>query len=257
MVIMSACSASIELGRSHPHTHPHKHTLEEALAACPDNLSIILTSTLNIFSSDYMWHACIHTAHTYSYKPRWFCICTTFGYNCSCLLCIANTGCPVFYSFCPIAVCCEILKSSYLTVQLQNIKLRKDQKLYNLLCNQLATFSSAILGTLSGSQQKGHLHKKTTRTKAPWLPVTSSGSGGGVDEGFGNWRRLCLLQVRFLTQAQDGPNKPLCNCVRETGPSPGGTSRRPGTFCSVTASSITTPNATANPAHIFSIPPHQ
>lgn len=45
----------------------------------------------------------------------------------------------------------------------------------------------------------------------------------------------------------DEPNKALCHYLREAGPFPVGTSRCPGTFCSITASSVTTPTLLHQP----------
>lgn len=51
-----------------------------------------------------------------------------------------------------------------------------------------------------------------------------------------------FISTGFLTQVPiDGPNKSLYHYVREAGLSPSGTSKCQGTFCSVTASSVTTP----------------
>ena len=72
--------------------------------------------------------------------------------------------------------------------------------------------------------------------------------------GWGHWwgvwelAEALFIAMRFLTQApKDEPNKSLYHYIREAGPSPGGPAECLGTFCSVTASSITTPNLPHQP----------
>lgn len=78
--------------------------------------------------------------------------------------------------------------------------------------------------------------------------MTSSGLGGDADDGVWELAEALFIAVRFLKQAPiDGQNKSLYHYVREVGWSLGRTTKCPGTFCSVTASSVTTPTLPHQP----------
>lgn len=85
-------------------------------------------------------------------------------------------------------------------------------------------------------------------------------------EGRGRWwgvwelAEALFIAARFLTQTPiDGPNKSLYHYVRDAGPSPGRPIKCPGTFCRVTASSVTNPTHLHQPPTLqslmFAIPP--